>query len=591
MSYYIKGESGKAIGATLQLLTSLNFDSTSLTLSSMDDDVLEWTASTINATGTGTTLPSNGQVIELYNGSTRIFKGHAIKSSMGMKSVKVEVKGPWWWMEQIMISSPQTDQTGVTKTRPSYVFPTQNVRTSLISLVNLMIADGVPIQLGTIDTMYSFPRITLAETSYASAITELLSTHPDAVLWFDYSGTGYPKLMISRRGAMSTYTLDLSNQSDGVCDVNLWPRIELEVKRVDLVSTSRRATDKFLQFESSGSGTATIAKNQTIVISGEAVNNGFLPKDLFNSFNVKTYPCPGVNSGVAALTQTGKTTVTYLNNDLTTWINANDPTLATIKRDYGFSAAISAAGEISTYYIALNGGHAADGSVLKPLGDMSWFLGNPTVTSKSSTTGMHVIISLDRVPEWANSENGYTLADGSLKAFAVYQAATGSPNTYPSWWADLSKKAQSTFEGYPGGQVNYDKDFFCGCIFEVSIPVKLISAPFTVLTTLYRKSDYDYITPPAGMAAGLLAAQNWVPWEGSLQQVSDAPTGSQLLGYNFNLLNGFSDCASMKALARSIVYDFGNGRTTINIGPPRRTDFKGLANKFRRSPSDNIIYL
>ena len=75
MSYYIKGQTGKAIGPSLQLLADLNFDSTSLTLASMEDDILEWTASTINATGSGTTLPSNGQVVELLmHLSQRLFE-------------------------------------------------------------------------------------------------------------------------------------------------------------------------------------------------------------------------------------------------------------------------------------------------------------------------------------------------------------------------------------------------------------------------------------------------------------------------------------------------------------------------------------
>jgi hypothetical protein len=126
---------------------------------------------------------------------------------------------------------------------------------------------------------------------------------------------------------------------------------------------------------------------------------------------------------------------------------------------------------------------------------------------------------------------------------------------------------------------------------EVSIPVTLISASFPVLTRIYRKSDYDYISPPAGMAEGLLAAQDWVPWEGSIQRVSDEPSGESFLGRKFNVMNAFPECATMNALAKSIVYDFSQGRRTINIGPPRRLDFRGLASKFRRAPTDNITYL
>jgi hypothetical protein len=553
----------------------------------MEDDILEWDAATTDATGAGALMPSHGQIIELYRDSTRLFRGHAIRSKLGMSNITVEVKGPWWWMEQLMIESSQTDQTGVTKTRPSYVFPTQNVRTSLITLVNLMIASGVPIQLGTIDTMYSFPRITLAETSYAQAITELMSTHPDAVLWFDYSGTGYPKLMISRRPSMTGYDMEVGNPDHSICDIQLWPRIELEVKRVDLISTSRRASDKFLKFESSGSGSATISKNQTIVVSGEAVNNAFLPKDQFESFQIKTYPTPPPNSGINTVVRDGvHEPIGGTNGELASFIYANDPQLATIKRDFGILPIIAgAACEIST--LAVLGIHRQKGS-------QSYILGGPSVTSKSVTTGMHVILSEDRIPEWVYKEHGYTLITGTLKASVYYFASLPSADTwnpaFPSWWTALSQRGEP-FEGFPGGQVNNANSGICGVIMEVSIPVTLISASFPVLTRIYRKSDYDYISPPAGMAEGLLAAQDWVPWEGSIQRVSDEPSGESFLGRKFNVMNAFPECATMNALAKSIVYDFSQGRRTINIGPPRRLDFRGLASKFRRAPTDNITYL
>ena len=89
----------------------------------------------------------------------------------------------------------------------------------------------------------------------------------------------------------------------------------------------------------------------------------------------------------------------------------------------------------------------------------------------------------------------------------------------------------------------------------------------------------------------MLAAQNWIPWEGSIQTVADTVDGAQSLIKKFNVAGTLTACSTMAALPRSVTYDIARGRKTIRLGAPARTDFGSLASRFRRSPKDNITYL
>jgi hypothetical protein len=114
---------------------------------------------------------------------------------------------------------------------------------------------------------------------------------------------------------------------------------------------------------------------------------------------------------------------------------------------------------------------------------------------------------------------------------------------------------------------------------------------FSPATTVYRAWDYDYINPPAGMAAALLAAQNWIPYEGGIRLVADMVDGAQDLHRKYNVTGSLTPHATMGALPKRIQYDIARGRKIIDLGAPARVDFGTLASRFRRSPKDNIVYL
>lgn len=587
MSWTIKGESGSALDATVRALDAVNFQAGKLTLASLESDKFEWTAATLNATGAGTIVPDLAQLIEVYESGVRRFRGHVTAPRIGIDSVQVVCEGPWWWMDRIALTSTQTDETGASGERVSYVFPTQDLKTSIEALIDRAITNGVPIIRGTVDAMFVFPRITLSEMSCAQALAELMSIVPDAVAHFDYSGAGNPILNITRRGAMAASTLTIG--TDTVEDIDLLPRLDLEVKKVTIQSVTRNATTGLNTWATQTSGTSTPGKNQILVTSGPEAAN-FLPVNRYDQFACQTFTMPTGGVAIGSLTSSTSHSATSVTGLIKTFVLENDMALATMIREFGSS--------FSSYLYLSNGGMFKTSNY--PTGSDSSYhyqkLDKPNLIAKESTSGLYVVASADSVPDWAKWENGYTVIDATLSGFVRYTRF--SLTTDPVWWDEAVRRAAGSKIGYPinenwpsGGDTSTSGNYQYNAFFEFAIPCKLISTSFPSLTTVYRQWDYDYVATPAGLAAALVSAQDWIPWEGRIQTVADSVTGAQDLDKKWHVANALPACASMAALPKSIVYDIERGRKTINLGSPARTDFGTLAARFRRSPKDNITYL
>lgn len=553
MSWTIKGEAGAALDATVRTLASLNVDSARLTLASLDSDRFEWSAATSDPTGAGTIVPDPGQLVEVFYSGTRRFRGHVTIPRVATGRVTVVCEGPWWWMTRIPLTQVVADDTAATATRPSYVFITQSLKTSLEALIDRGIANGVPIIRGTVATMFDFPRITLSETSIAQAMAELMSACPDSVAYFDYSAaSGYPTLNITRRGVMTATTLTIG--SDAVEAIDLTPRLDLEVSQVSIGSTTRNVTTGANTWATQTSGTSVPGKTQILVTSGPEIGP-FLPKDKNNTVQVQT----------SAVSPTA----------LTNFIRTNADILATCTREFGYTFNI--AGNETFLVSQYVTGSATGAWGIK--------LDAPSIISKANPAGYYVVISPTPLQDWMRDENGYGLISGTLTGWAYCSVISASQ---PANWQEMINRAQVAHTGYAigaGGNPQWNT------FFQFNIQVQLINTAFASLTTVYRKWDYDYINPPAGLAANLLAAQNWIPYEGEIRTVADTVDGTQDLYRKYNVAGSLAAHNSMAALPKRLVYDIQRGRKTIGLGSPARTDFGTLASRFRRSPKDNIVYL
>jgi hypothetical protein len=124
-----------------------------------------------------------------------------------------------------------------------------------------------------------------------------------------------------------------------------------------------------------------------------------------------------------------------------------------------------------------------------------------------------------------------------------------------------------------------------------SIPVVITPTAYTSLTTLYRPADYSFIQPPAGLAAFLVGAQNWLPYEGTISLVEEDVGATRYRGTKVRISNSMPEFATMDALVESESLDIATGTTTINLGAPPRNDYRNLVDKIRKTSQDNIVYL
>lgn len=582
MSWTIKGEAGKALDETVRTLTSLNVDAASLTFASLDSDRFEWTAATEDAAGTGTIIPDAGQVIEVFYNGTRRFRGHVTIPRVRTGRVEVAVEGPWWWWQRVPLTSEQTDDESNTKERPSYIFPTQSLKTSLEALIDRSIANGVPIIRGTVSTMFDFPRITLSEMSCGQALADIMSICPDAVAYYDYSGASgtNPTLNIIRRGDMTAETLMLG--TDAIETIDLAPRLDLEVSSVKVSSASRNTTNGSNQFVEQSSGTPAPGKNQIIVVSGPEVND-YLPKDFFNTFDCQTGSIPSGGQLLKDVSPTESPTyVAHSPTDFIDFLKENSARLQQIKARYTTRGIYISAGGRHVHAAFSNGNSGSH-----------MLLGKPEIKAKKSTTGHYIVISPDFIPDWALWQNEWSMIDATVEYYGYMyeQFYTSSVPSTPSWYTYASDIADRAMQGWvaPTGSFGYDYRF--SCYFKESLSVRLVNQNLPTLQTIYRKWDYSYLNPPAGLADNMLAAQNWVPYEGQIVTVADEVDGAQVLQKKWNVGGGYTPHSTMAALAKRVFYNIPRGRLAVTLGAPPRTDFGTMVNRFRRNPKDNIVYL
>ena len=563
----IKGQSGLrpdgqpwTLDAIARTLEELAITSAYLDFQSLAGDSVRWTAATLDATGAGTIVPDAGQIVELWKDGVRKFRGHVTGIRAGMDQITITAEGPWWWLERTNLTSDQTSAGGTTAERPVYVFPTGDLKTHLEALIDRAIANGVPMARGTVAAAYAIPQATLAAQPCSEALATLLAWMPDSVAWFDYSGAT-PTLNIGRRGdfTATTYTLG----TDAVEQGELTPRLDLEVTRNELHYVTRNATTGMPEWATQASGTYTPGKRQIVAVSGPEIVD-FLPRDDFDSSYITA---PG---------------------------HSSDPKWIVWLGDQGLGPAIGSGHLSSTAYGALQSGigNYQAGQWPTQVPSFSPIAVAPTRCIYSDGSAASGYISIQRgIPDWA-----VTAAEGRRgRVVGTWVAAwLDMYGAMPGWFQQLIS-GSTTGRCYP----HYTSKYTSTTVYSVepatylarAINMECIFFPGPIDGTVYKPWEYSYLTPPAGLAANLVAAQNWVPWEGPLTLVADDCSGDNLLPAKYNLANSLPPCAAMGALARGVSHDLMRGRTTIELGAPARLDFGTLVSRIRREPKDNIVYL
>jgi hypothetical protein len=578
ISWTIKGESGKTFNATVRSLADAKIDGAVLNFRNLEADTLEFSITPEDLLTA--TIPENGQSITLYRDGVQFFLGNVtnVRStfSAGIQKCQVTVSGPWWWLEKIPFTSTQTDGTGATAERLSYVFGTssegQNLRDSLIAAIDRSVALGVPManySSGAISGMTTFPRITLNQSSCAFVISELVRLVPDCMVYFDYAVTP-PRMIIQRRSGATTRTINVL--SSPVESIDIQPVIELQVSQVVLPYIDRDIQGR-TRFQSQSSGTNVTGKRQIITVSGPELDT-FLPNDLFDSYAIKT---------VAPASATN-------------FVLNQDGSLVSLAKESGYSngrlpLAIQTLGGVSLWI-------SQSSSISTPPAgtyQRSLAIPAPTLTgidgTAYSTSTRKIIITSD-LPDWVKTELGINIKEvvfeGYLGALHTYRLEYGSPTVpLPTWWESVGFDLQIdgfTLATSNGSRVVYGfKKFSVKCF--------ITTAEYATNTTVYRPADYSFIQPPAGLAAFLVGAQNWLPYEGTISLVEEDVGATRYRGTKVRISNSMPEFATMDALVESESLDIATGTTTINLGAPPRNDYRNLVDKIRKTSQDNIVYL
>jgi hypothetical protein len=642
----IAGETGKAWNTTAQTLAYRKASGATVSFRSLsvDDLTLRIEAEDI----TTYTAPELGQRIDLYRSGTRFFSGNVTNiKTTGNQSLTIVVSGPWWWLERINYVSTQTDGAGSTGTRITGVFGTAslgtNLKTAIETAIDTAVTLGTPIANiaggSTVATYFDIPRVTLNQSTCAEVLTELIRLVPDTMAYFDYS-TATPTMHVTRRGVATTRTLTTGTDPIESFDVN--PIYEMKVDQVVLPYVERDTLGR-TKFQTQQSGSATTGKIQVITMSGPELDT-FLPNDLFDVATIRTAANIGAFAVAAdrqfdaaralGLTTIGASLSAY------SWPYASQvselPTLASsfIVAASSLSNAegdpIFASGKFFTIGENLPD-WAIEENGLIPVTLAGLFYDTwKSQTNNYNAGGFYVSTDVFNPPNWYSSVTlnltktgfrGTKFAAETTKLYTGTLNATGYLSSTSYHWTGtarsgsgattivLATTASSVDDFYTGLTVSWKTSG--GATFTDTITDYVGSTRAATLATswsaaqrpatgqiyqlqghpLYREADYSFLAPPAGLAANLLAAQNFTPYEGSIAIVEQDAGGTRYRGCKVDLAGSLTALASMGALVASETIDIATGTTTIDLGTPPRLDYRTLVDRIRKTPQDNIVFL
>lgn len=635
-SLYIKGETGATLGPARQLVADLKIRDMVGEWGVFERDVLTWTARTADVDAGNTTVPDNGQKVSLYLDEERVFHGHVVNPTALLYGVKVSVEGPWWWLLRPDAVSDVEDSEGTTDERPTLIFEEGDLADHIADLVELA-RDGysLPLRLGTVSSMFDVPRISYSLQNLAEVLADLLGWCPDAVPWFDHSAlsgevvsatsttvvlgaeastendayngleieirsganAGETRVITDYVGSTKTATIStawtttLSAGDDYTleveCALNVTrrgdataqsfvigtdplvepfefrPRIEYEVSQVKLPYAERDADTGAVTWAEQASGTYESGKRQIVPIAGPELAD-FLPQETFETLTINT-----------------------TTSDLATALKEVIPGYAELVADYpegGANWRFGASNVTTTKTISQV---SSDGSSFTGL-TKSW--------SNDALAGTRKFILFEdglEPPEWA-------VADYGLTKYVVghwYFIDGNSSTTTPAHDPDRRAALLGTLGGkYYWNASKTDPSGASPPAYQWVVAPRANLSIWTIATAdipaggvLYKRSEYGFVEPPASLAANLVTAQAWTPWEGTITRRLDPLTVEQILGKKFSVAGSLTAAATAGALPSGYTLDFSQRLATLKLGPPPRSDYGTLVGRTRRSSQDNVI--
>ncbi len=192
----------------------------------------------------GEPLFAYGDTVQIRRDGALWFAGRVVKvprvGEAKAEGLRYELAGPWWYLEDLVFQQDwkqlqdfDDDASGLVNVSRSRVVIGQDVDGEKISgaaqiaeVLNFAIAQGRPLQIGTIEPDADIPWDERQDPSCAEVIRRVLRWTPDAVAYFDYTTTP-PTLHVRHRASLPAVSVPI-NQGEPVQSVHLAPRHDLQ---------------------------------------------------------------------------------------------------------------------------------------------------------------------------------------------------------------------------------------------------------------------------------------------------------------------------------------------------------------------------
>ena len=521
----------------------------------MAPSVMTWTVWLANVSEIPTYVPDLRQRMTLLLNDDRFFTGWVVsrepQHDAGRLGYRIVVADAWYFLAKAMLSSDVLDGAGDAAERPMYLLPSGNLTTHLQSVVSRGVALGMPIQPGEMADGFDVPRLSLKNQSIGAALADLMAWMADGVMWLDHSGTGNVAVRMSRRATASTITV--IHGTAIVSKIQLKPRVDLEVEQIK-IARAKRATHfnkRVTIFESETVGTVTSPLPITrglVAITGPEINTT-LPSDFADSQDIE----------VSEFTVSGALQHAH---ELLKQAGAPYP-VATLTQ-----STVGAYGASYTYPV-------------DPLMEITDTDGNAV-----SVVDWPQFLTKGEPRDWWTKE-GIEYLPVRVTATVVQTASVGPTDDLPEppKWARLVGAKQTAIFNFVGETLEKL------VIWEATVSASVVACRGLSSGTLIRSEDWGWINPPPGLAANLLASQNFVPFQGEVTVIQEELAHNNPVGCKLDIANWVPETADMGALITGFTIVPSTGECTYECGPPLRHSFLDLVNRFRQSGSDNYYWL
>ena len=569
----IQGKENETLGTTIRPVSEVAGD-LRLRYESLQKDVLTWTVTSGSATLADLTIPARGETVKAALSGEKRFEGIVTERNVVVASDSVDVTltvaGAWYWLEKSPISDVITDDSGEDLERASFQFPEGDLKTNIERVFARAEALGLPVRIGTISEVYTVPKMTVSNGSFADVLTELVRLCPDAMTWWDYSTTGTPKFNLTRRDDAAA--LELAYGSSPLVSASFADKEGFQVSHVEIQFAERNAAGEMI-FKKQTSGSPTVGKNQVVVNSGESLVVDTLPPDPIESQIVTSFQT--LSSGGALLQDT---------------IESIWPLWRELSAIHGTSGAPSLFPHDSSYSFALAG---QNGSASYPEAISPGYYDEDGNQIVLSSTKRFVAINAENstLPEWLIDLLGIEKGTfrGTVFTRDEYVAGTAVQDSMSDFDLALRNAANYFVQQNQnvGGQTSTIRVWM---FFDVDLPVYFINQELAAVT-FYKPLAYQFQAPPDGFAEALRDAQDWVPYEGQATITEEVGGTTEARGKVLNLGNTLPEWASMRALVQGCDISLADGVQTIRTGSAQRLGLDDIVSRLRSKPADNVVLL